>query len=105
MHSTIPRERHLHSVPLPRRRKKHLKQNRRLFIESLEVRNLLAVVFWDGGGDGTNWTNRFNWSGDQLPGSTDDVEIEVASNPQIVLSSGSHSIHSLHSAEAFSIAG
>ena len=35
----------------------------------------VSSVFWDGGGDGTNWFDRFNWSGDQLPTAGDDVTI------------------------------
>src|SRR4051812_9218482 len=78
---------------------------RRPLFELLEARYLLAVVTWDGGGDGAQWTDRFNWGGDQLPGASDNVEIDVAGNPTIELSSGSHSIQSLHSAEAFNFSG
>jgi hypothetical protein len=43
-------------------------------VEVLEQRLLLAVN-WDGGGDGTSWTDPLNWSGDQLPSAMDDVRI------------------------------
>ena len=66
---------------------------------------MLAVVAWDGGGDGTLWTDRFNWNGDQLPGANDDVEIDVAQNPQIELAIGNQSIRSLRTAEAFLLSG
>src|SRR5262249_33316180 len=66
---------------------------------------MLSIASWDGGGDGTLWSDRLNWSGDQLPGAADDVEINIAGNPNIVLASGSQSIHSLHSAEAIVLSG
>ena len=37
------------------------------FVESLENRTLLAAITWDGGGDGTHWSDRLNWSTDVLP--------------------------------------
>src|SRR5262245_45808399 len=80
-------------------------RRRQLFFELLEARQLLSDVTWDGGGDGTQWSDRFNWSGDQLPGAADDVNINVAANPSIFVSSGTHSIKSLHSAEALTLSG
>lgn len=32
-----------------------------------------AVVTWDGGGDGVNWSDPINWSGNVVPTSADDV--------------------------------
>ena len=51
--------------------------------EQLEPRLLLSTVYWDGGGDGTSWSDPKNWSADVLPGVTDDVTIDVAANPTI----------------------
>lgn len=47
-----------------------LVRRRRLWIEALEDRRLLATVQWDGGplGDGTDWNDPANWAGDELPG-------------------------------------
>jgi hypothetical protein len=46
-----------------------------------------ASVVWDGGptGQGTNWLDPVNWSGDVLPGSNDDVFIgPLAGGPPVV---------------------
>lgn len=47
-------------------------------LEMLEDRRMLAIVAWDGGGDGTSWDQAINWDGDVLPGIDDDVLIDVA---------------------------
>ncbi len=58
-----------------------------LTIEQLERRTLLASIAWDGGGDGTSWSDKLNWSGDVVPTQNDDVTISVASaNPTIRVS-------------------
>ena len=49
---------------------------RRLRIEHLEDRSLLTSVSWDGGGTTSNWTDRFNWVGDTVPGTTDTAVID-----------------------------
>lgn len=36
-----------------------------------------ASIYWDGGGDGTSWSNAANWSTDQVPTSIDDVLIDT----------------------------
>ena len=69
------------------RRHRVQRDQRDLTIESLEQRILLAVVSWDGGGDGTTWEDPLNWSGDALPGVNDDAVLDVATNPNITLSS------------------
>ena len=66
---------------------------------------MMAQMAWDGGGDGTNWTHAPNWSGDTLPGASDDVTIDVATNPTIRIASGAQSIRSLVSNEALNITG
>jgi hypothetical protein len=66
----------------------------RLGIEALESRRVLAVT-WDAGGDGTSWTDALNWSGDQLPLSTDDVVINYASNNFTVSLSSNVAVNSL----------
>ncbi len=46
-----------------------------------------ASVAWDGGGGDFSWQNRTNWSGDTLPGTDDDVTINVVGDATIVVSS------------------
>ncbi|MBY0522070.1 MAG: hypothetical protein K2R98_01650 [Gemmataceae bacterium] len=63
------------------------------------------TVWWDGGGDGVNWTDALNWSTDQLPGPCDDVYIRASPSVTIVHAAGSESIRSLHSDNAISFSG
>jgi len=85
----------------------HLRTRPPCIVEQLESRLLLSAVSWDGGGDGTSWHDRYNWSGDALPGAADDVVINVAANPtiQFTSSAGSVSINSLSSDELMTISG
>src|SRR5678816_328359 len=46
-------------------------------VESLEARQLLAFVLWDGGGGDTDWDNPLNWTGDALPTAVDHVLIDA----------------------------
>src|SRR4051812_32361344 len=88
------------------RRARSLRKDRgRCGFEPLELRRLFAAVAWTGAGDGVNWTNTANWSGNALPTAADDVTINVAANPNIVLASGTQSIHSLNLAENLSVNG
>ncbi len=74
-------------------------------LEPLEGRQLLALVTWDGGGDGTSWEDPANWSGDALPTAADDVEIDVPASPTIVHSTGTTEILSLNCAETLQVTG
>jgi hypothetical protein len=76
---------------------------RRATSEILEARRLLAAVNWDAGGDGVNWTDSLNWSTDALPGSADDVTVDVAGAPTIQISSGTQSVRSLTCNENLSL--
>src|SRR5262249_41855318 len=67
-----------------------------LRVEGLEDRTTPAAVFWDGGGDGTNWTDARNWSGDVLPGAADDVTIP-AGGPAVSYFDGTTAVNSLTS--------
>lgn len=48
------------------------RRNRRLFLESLEQRSLLATMTWDGSSS-VNWTDAANWVGDIAPAAGDDL--------------------------------
>ncbi len=49
-----------------------------------------ATVSWDGGGDGETWSDPLNWSGDAVPGATDNVVIDVAGVESAILHTGSN---------------
>ncbi|HQY88405.1 MAG TPA: hypothetical protein PK402_07085, partial [Tepidisphaeraceae bacterium] len=74
-------------------------------IEQLERRSLLASVSWDGGGDGSSWNDQNNWSGNALPGTSDDVTLNVGANPNIVLTGTAAAIRSLASSENLKVSG
>ena len=68
---TFPRKSHAHRKPKVRHNAAPAHRWRRPQIERLEDRSLLASVFWDGGGTTSNWSDRFNWTGDTVPGTSD----------------------------------
>lgn len=57
-----------------------------------------AAVNWTGLGDGVSWSDPANWSTNALPTASDDVTINVAANPTIIIASA-QSVRSLTSAE------
>ena len=63
------------------------------------------TVMWDGGGDGSSWSDTRNWSTDILPTANDDVLIDVAGNSTVTHASGSTTIRSLLCAESFVLSG
>jgi hypothetical protein len=75
-----------------------------LVTELLEARTLLAAVAWDGGGDGLNWSDRFNWSADVLPLAGDDVSI-AAGGPQVRVGADIPELGSLEAASGLDLAG
>src|SRR5690242_15706538 len=72
-----------------------LRNSARAACETLERRVLLSAVAWTGMGGDRQWTTPGNWSTGTLPGPADDVTINLAANPTIVLGSGAQSINSL----------
>ncbi|MGE3313287.1 MAG: hypothetical protein AB7O66_25250, partial [Limisphaerales bacterium] len=64
-----------------------------------------ATITWDGGGGDSQWSTPANWSGDTLPGSTDDVVIGQAGVPPVEHASGSTQIRSLTCARGFRLSG
>ncbi|MCP4040755.1 MAG: hypothetical protein GY731_02210, partial [Gammaproteobacteria bacterium] len=66
----------------------------------------VASIFWDDGAVGNSqWTDPLNWSTDLLPISTDDVFVDIGGGNLVTLSSGTHTINSLFSAEDLTISG
>ena len=56
-----------------RRRELDKIRNRRLLLERLEDRSLLAGLTWDGGGANNLWSNALNWNNDVAPASGDNL--------------------------------
>ena len=78
---------------------------RRLFLEPLEDRRLLATYVWDGGGGDALWSNLNNWNvggsdPTALPSSADTVSFQGAS-PQAVTVDGAYTVGGI----AFTAAG
>ena len=63
-------------------------------------------VEWDGLGDGSDWNDASNWVGNAVPPTGADVCIpDVGPTATVVHSTGTTSINSLKSDEAFQISG
>jgi len=64
-----------------RRKRRHRQyrgnNTRRLAIEPLETRALLAALTWDGGGTNSNFNNPENWDPDNVPDAADDLTFET----------------------------
>jgi len=74
-------------------------------IDVLESRTLLSSITWTGSGDGKSWTDAANWSNDKVPTASDDVAINLGSNPTIQITSGPQSVHSVTSTDPIAISG
>src|SRR5690348_4081468 len=64
-------------------------------LEHLERRLAPAAVQWTGGAGTLNWTDAKNWSTQALPGSGDDVTINIGVNGPIAIASGTQSVGSI----------
>lgn len=65
-----------------------------------------GTVVWTGAGDGTNWNQAANWTGNVVPGPADNAVIDVpASTPSIFISGGTISLRSLQNREGLVLAG
>ena len=73
-------------------------------LEWMEERTLLSDVSWTGNAHDNNWDTPGNWSTDSVPGSGDDVTINIAANV-VHSSSVTDSINSLTSTEPLTISG
>jgi len=69
----------------------------RLRVEPLEERRLLSVVAWDGEGATPDWHDPINWVGDELPGATDDAQIDASFAGTTISSDADVDINSLSS--------
>jgi hypothetical protein len=76
-----------------------------LRIEQLEDRLVPAVVIWEGGGDGINWSDARNWSTLSLPTVNDDVIIDAPAGVTVQHASGADAVRSLRSESPFTING
>ena len=56
-----------------------------------------AGICWDGGGGSSDWYNATNWTGNQLPGASDTVYLNLVSGATVQHASGTTSILSLNS--------
>jgi hypothetical protein len=51
-----------------------------------------GTVDWDGGGDGTSWSDELNWKGDTLPADGDEVSIRNGELTTVVYSASAGSL-------------
>ncbi len=88
-----------------RRRGRNGLAERRLSLEFLEDRRLLALVTWDGEGNNFDWNTAANWSTNALPGAADDVVISPGELITVSHSSGVTSVRSVKSTAHLQILG
>ena len=69
------------------------------------MRAMLSAVSWDGGAGTLNWQDAANWSGNVLPGASDDVTIDVPGNITITHNSTTDTIKSLSCQENLVLSG
>ena len=59
--------------------------------------------FWDGGGDGVNWSDALNWSSDTLPDGSDNVLLDVVGDNTISVAGAT--INSISQFESLEVTG
>lgn len=69
-----------------------LRPHRRLTLQRLESRRVLATVLWDGGAGDNDWHNPLNWADDTLPGEFDNVVIDIDTDVHLNQSAAVRSI-------------
>jgi hypothetical protein len=90
--------RFLQSIPRPLSRFRLSRPHRRNvipWIEPLENRQLLSTVDWINPAGGS-WDVATNWSTSEVPGPTDDVDINLSGNPTVMISSNVESVNSIN---------
>ena len=87
------------------RRSAALLRRYQLVAEALEPRQLLATVNWISATSGS-WDAAANWSTNAVPGTNDDVVINVSgATPTVTISSNVESIHSITADDPLAISG
>ena len=81
----------------------NLRNRRRLAVEILEIRQLLATDTWTNPSGGS-WDVASNWS-NGVPSSTDDVVINLSGSPTVTISSNVESVHSITATDPLVISG
>ena len=74
----------------------------------LEARQLLALVAWDGGGDGVSWSDARNWDStlnDHVPGVSDDAVIAISAALAVNLPNTETRVRSLQSTASLAMSG
>ena len=74
-------------------------------VARLLVTAFSGTAYWDGGGDGTTWTDARNWSEDRVPGTADDVVIDLPTPATVTLSGGSTTVRSIQCSRDFVLSG
>lgn len=76
-------------------------------LETLENRQLLAAVSWDGEAGDNLWHSAANWSTNTVPDAGDDVSLSVAGAPTVLFNTqtGSRTIRSLSSNQSVAFSG
>ena len=62
-----------------------------------------GTVVWDGGGDGLNWTNALNWSGDAVPGAANTVIINLPGTNATIVINANATVGSVQCEESLAI--
>jgi Putative Ig domain/PKD domain/RTX calcium-binding nonapeptide repeat (4 copies) len=75
-----------------------------LRLELLEERATPALVTWDGGGDGINWSDPLNWTSDTAPVNNDDVVIDTP-GAAVNYATGPLTLNSLTSVRSLTVTG
>ena len=80
--------------------RKHSQENS---FEVLESRNMLTTVTWDGEGGDSLWHTAANWDSDVVPGSQDDVIIDIPSSETVINVGANADVRSLQSSESIKV--
>ena len=64
-----------------------------------------TLITWDGGGDGSSWSDPLNWDTDTLPGASDDAVIDDPGSITVIHSTGTTAINSLTCKENLTFSG
>jgi RHS repeat-associated protein len=95
-----------------RKRRSRSQRTRRLLMEPLEERRVLATIVWDGEAGDDNWHTAANWfdetnnQNDVLPAAADDVEIRAPfAGTTVLIQDADVAVNSLQSAAGIDVSG